>query len=138
MATNVTGNFPAAGGMADVDCVLQIKFFSEDRKIIGVGVHIVAVPGLGGAAVPSTVRCYDPKALLAEKSHLSVPVVRGERPAVTEHYGLAFSPVLVINLRTVFGGDGGHRALLFCDVFSTEICADNEDVLLMQARSQGN
>jgi hypothetical protein len=47
-------------------------------------------------------------AVLAEKQHLSIPVVRRERPTVTEHYGLACSPVLVENLGTVFHRDCGH------------------------------
>src|SRR5216683_1546322 len=54
-----------------------------------------------------------PIALLAEVQHLSVPVVRGERPPVTEHYGLAFSPVLVVNPCAVFCGDRGHGIFSF-------------------------
>src|SRR6202162_5056256 len=109
MASNITGNFSAAGGVADMNCVLQIKFFSEDREIVRVGVHVVAVPRLGGAAVPAPVMGDDSKTLLAEEQHLSVPVVRGERPSVTEHYGLALSPVLVVNVRAVFCRERRHK-----------------------------
>src|SRR5216683_247662 len=91
-----------------MDCVLQVKFFRESREIVGVGVHVVTVPRLGGTAVPSPIMRDDSIALLAEEQHLSVPVIRGERPAVTEHYGLALAPVLVVNLCAVFCRDRRH------------------------------
>jgi len=65
-----------------MDCVLQAELFSQSREIVGVSVHLVAIPRLGGTAVPSPVMSDDSIALLAEKQHLSVPVVGGERPAV--------------------------------------------------------
>ncbi len=113
MPPDVTGNFSAAGGVANVDCVLQIKLFGEGREIVGIGVHVVAVPGLGGAAVPSPVMRDDAKTLLAEEQHLSVPVVRGKRPAVTEYDGLSGAPVFVVDLRSVFHSDCRHDAFSF-------------------------
>src|SRR6266581_7024063 len=108
MPPNVTRDFSTAGGVAHVDCVFQVESFCESREIIGVGVHLVAIPRLGGTAVTSPVMSNNPIALLAEKQHLSVPVIGGERPSVTEHYGLALSPVLVVNLCAVFSCDRGH------------------------------
>src|ERR1700733_14657362 len=108
MPADVAGNFSAAGRVTDVDCVLEVEIFGEGREIVRVGIHVVAVPGLGGTAVASPVGRYDSITPLAEKHHLGVPVVRGERPAVAEHDGLACSPVLVENLRTIFGGNCGH------------------------------
>src|SRR5271169_549449 len=116
MPPDVTRNFSAAGGVAHMDCVLQVKLFSEGCEIVGVCVHVVAIPGLGGTAVPSPVMCDDSIATLAEEQHLSVPVVRGERPAVAEYYGLSCAPVLVVNLGVVFGCDRRHKMLsLNCD-----------------------
>src|SRR6202023_1040885 len=109
MPPNVTGNFSAAGGMAHMDCVLQVKLFGEGCEIVGVGVHVITIPRLGGTAVPSPVMRDDSIALLAEEQHLSVPVVGGERPTVTEHDGLALSPVLVVNGCSVFRCNGWHR-----------------------------
>jgi hypothetical protein len=60
-----------------MDCILQVKLFCESRKIVGVGVHVVPVPCLGGTAVPSPVVGNDSKTLLAEEQHLSVPVIGG-------------------------------------------------------------
>src|SRR6266478_6077463 len=109
MPSNVTGDFSATGGVAHVDSVLQVKLFSEGCEIVGVGVHVVAIPRLGGTTVPSPVMRDDSIALLTEEQHLSVPVVRSERPAVTEHYGLALAPILVVNLRAVFCGERRHK-----------------------------
>src|ERR1700722_570875 len=108
MAADVTSNFSAPGGVAHMDGVLQVKLFSESGKIVGVRVHIVAVPGLGGTAGASPVMSNDAIPALTEEKHLSIPVIGGERPPVTEHYGLARSPVLVENLGTVFGPNGTH------------------------------
>src|SRR5216683_5826021 len=95
-----------------MDRVLKAKLFSQSREIVGVGVHLVTFPRLGGTAVTSPVMRDDSIALLAEEQHLSVPVIRGERPAMTEHYGLALSPVLVVDVRTVFCRERGHKISL--------------------------
>ena len=50
----------------------------------------------------------DAETFAKEKKHLWVPIIRRERPAVTEHNRLPGAPVLVKNLRPVFGGDGAH------------------------------
>jgi hypothetical protein len=68
-----------------MDRVLQVKFVGEDGEIVSVGVHIVAVPRLGGAAMAASVMRDDSKTLLAEEQHLSVPVVRGQGPTVAEN-----------------------------------------------------
>jgi hypothetical protein len=41
--------------MADVDGVLQIGMRRKGGKIVGIVFHVMAVAGLGGAAVPATV-----------------------------------------------------------------------------------
>src|ERR1700682_3178284 len=94
-----------------MNCVLQVELFSQSREIVGIGVDLVTIPGLRGTAVTAPVVRNDPIALLAEVQHLSVPLVRSERPAVTEHDGLAFSPVLVVNVRAVFCRDRRHKML---------------------------
>src|SRR6266404_5848049 len=48
-------------------------------------------------------------AFLTEEQHLSIPVVRRQRPAVAENYRLSLTPVLVINLRAVFGSNCRHK-----------------------------
>src|SRR5208283_614275 len=112
MPADVTGDFSTAGRVAYVDGILQVQFFSKGGKIVGVGIHIVAVPGLGGTAVPAAVMGDNSKTMLAEEQHLSVPVVCAEGPAVAEDDRLSFAPILVIDGGAVFGGNCGHSALL--------------------------
>src|SRR6266849_2250735 len=72
-------------------------------------IHVMAVPGLAGTPVPPPVVSNHAIATLAEEQHLCVPIVGRERPAVTEDYWLALSPVLVVNLRTIFRSDRRHE-----------------------------
>jgi hypothetical protein len=46
MATNVAGDFAAAGRMADQGDTVQFQRVDQRRQVIGVSVHIVAVPTL--------------------------------------------------------------------------------------------
>ena len=55
VATDIAGDFAAAGGVADVDRVLQVERFDQRREVVGVGVHVVAVPGLARSAVAAAV-----------------------------------------------------------------------------------
>ena len=113
MPADVTGDFSAAGGVAHMDCVLQVKLFSQRREIVGVGVHLVAIPGLGGTAVAPPVMRDDAITVLAEKEHLGFPVIRTERPAVAEHHGLTFAPVFVVDRRAIFHCNSAHEIFSF-------------------------
>ena len=79
--------------------------FDELRQIVGVMIHVIAVPRLTGAAVPATVMRDTTEPVVREESHLVFKRIGGERPAVAEDDGLAAAPVLVVNLRTVLCGD---------------------------------
>jgi hypothetical protein len=63
VATDVTGNFAAAGGMANMYCVFQIELLHKLREVISIGVHVVAVPGLARTAVATTVMGDDTMAM---------------------------------------------------------------------------
>ena len=98
MAADVAGDFAAAGGVADVDRVLQVERFDERREVVGVGVHVVAVPGLARAAVAAAVMGDAAVAAGGQEEHLVLQGVRAERPAVAEDDGLSAAPVLVVEL----------------------------------------
>ncbi len=68
----VPGNFSAANGMAHMNSVPQVKLLSEGCEIVGISVHIIAVPGLAGTAVPPPVMRDDSVATMAKEQHLSV------------------------------------------------------------------
>ena len=84
----------------------------QRREVVGVMVHVVAVAGLGRAAVAAPVVRDDPEALAEEEQHLRVPVVRGQRPAVAEHDRLTRAPVLVEDLDAISCRDCRHVRFL--------------------------
>ena len=51
----------------------------------------------------------DAIAAIQEEQHLRIPVIGRQRPAVAEHDGLPFAPVLVKDLNAVFGRDRTHE-----------------------------
>ena len=112
MAGDIARDLAAAGRMADMDRILQVERVGDRRDVGGVAVHVVAGRGLAGAAMPAPVMRDDAIALGEEIEHLRVPVVGAERPAVMEHDGLPFAPVLVEDLDAVSGGDHAHGHLL--------------------------
>src|SRR6266568_2558933 len=91
-----------------MDCALQAELIDQRFEVVGVGVQIVAVPGLARAAVAAAVMGDAAVAAGNQKEHLVFPGVRAQRPAMTEDHGLSAAPVLVIDLRAVLGSDCGH------------------------------
>jgi len=108
VTADVASDFAAAGGVSDVNCVLEVQCFGKGREIIGVGVQVVALPRLAGAAVTATVGADAPVAVRRKEEHRVFPCIGRERPPVAENDGLAVSPVLVVNLRSVFRRNAGH------------------------------
>src|SRR5262249_15572834 len=104
---------PAAGGVAHQCRFLEIERLDDGREIIGIAVHVVSGRGLAGPAMAPPVMRNDAEATLREVEHLAIPGIGAERPAVGEGDGRALAPVLVVNLRAVFGGDGAHGVLSF-------------------------
>src|SRR5438445_2533769 len=98
---------------------LKVEMCGQRRHVVGVMIHVMAAAGLGGAAMAAPVMGYDAIAVLEEEQHLRVPIIGRQRPAVAEHDGLTFAPVLVEDLNAVFGGDRVHveppfmQALIF-------------------------
>ena len=113
VAADVAGNLTAAGRMADQGDALQIERFDELRQVVGVGVHIVTVPGLARTAVAATIMGDAAIAVGSQVDHLAFPGIGIERPAVAEDDGLSRAPVLVVDFRAVFGGDCAHGRISF-------------------------
>jgi hypothetical protein len=108
VSADVPGHFAAAGGMADVDRLLQIERFDERREIVGVGVHVVAIRGLARPAVTAAIVGDASVPARRQKQHLIFPRVGAQGPSVTENNGLPTSPILVVDRRAVFGRQGAH------------------------------
>src|SRR4026207_1101160 len=88
--------------MADVNRILQVEMVSDSLQIVGVMIHVMAVARLGGAAMAAPVVGDDAITLLEEKQHRRVPVISRQWPAVAEHDGLAFAPVLIVDVDVGF------------------------------------
>src|SRR5262245_31653517 len=85
---------------------------SHRSEIIGIVIHVVAVARLGGSAVAAAVVGDHAVALIKKEQHLCVPVIGRERPAMAEHDGLPFAPILVEDFNAVFRFDETHVYLL--------------------------
>src|SRR5690606_13420604 len=55
VAADVASHFAAAGGEADHGDIAQVERGDHRRQVVGVVVHVVAVPGLAGAAMATAV-----------------------------------------------------------------------------------
>ena len=113
MLSKIMRDLAAAGGMADVDGLLQIEMRGQRRKIGRVVIHVMAVADLGRPSVAAAVMRDDAIAVLEEEQHLRVPVVGRKRPAMAEHDGLPAAPILVEDLDAVLGGDRRHAVIPF-------------------------
>ena len=110
MPRQIMRHLAATGGMANMDGVFEVEMGRESRQVVGVMIHVVAVGGLGGAAVATAIMRNHAIAMTEEEQHLCVPIVGRQRPAVTENDWLARTPVLVEDLDAVFGFDRRHSA----------------------------
>jgi hypothetical protein len=120
VTADIAGDFAAAGGMPDVDDMLQVELGDQFIEVVGIGVHVVAVPGLAGAAVTATVVGDATIAAGGEEEHLILEGVGGEGPAVAEDDGRAVAPVVVIDLGAVLGGECAHGAFPWYESWGAE------------------
>src|SRR5436189_3703756 len=77
---------------------LEVEMCGQRRQVVGVMIHVMAATGLGGAAMAAPVVGDDAIAVLEEEQHLRVPVIGRQRPAMAEHDGLTFAPVLIVDV----------------------------------------
>src|SRR5690606_17504772 len=107
VAADVADHFAAAGGEADHGDVAQVQGVDHRGQVVGVVVHVVAVPRLARAAVAAAVVGDDAVALRGQEQHLRFPAVRTQRPAVAEGDDRAVlrAPVLEIEAHAVRGND---------------------------------
>ncbi len=95
MAPDVVCDLAATGGVANMHRILQVEMRGQCREIVGIVIHVMAVAGLGGAAVATAIMRDDAKALVEEEEHLSVPVISRKRPTMAEDDRLSRAPILI-------------------------------------------
>src|SRR5712691_10787476 len=108
MTAEITHHLAAAGRMADVNRIFQVEMIGDGLQIVGIVVPVVSAAGLSRATMSAPISCNDAETFAEEKKHLRVPIIRRERPAVTEHDGLSAAPVFIIDVdvRSVLFSDG--------------------------------
>src|SRR3982074_138429 len=108
MPPQIVRHLAPTRGMANVNGFLQVEMRGQRRQVIGTVIHVVTVAHLSGPAMASAVMRYYAIAVLEEEQHLRVPVIGRQRPAMAEHNGLTFAPVLVVDLNAVFCCNRAH------------------------------
>jgi hypothetical protein len=110
VASNIAGDLTAAGGVTDVNRILEAEVLDDSGRVGSVVVHVVPVAHLGGATVAASVMRDDSIPVSQEEKHLGVPVVGGEWPAVVEDDRLRSfgTPVLIEDFDAVFGCYEAH------------------------------
>src|SRR6266487_7426 len=107
MTAEITHHLTAARRMADVNRILQVEMIGDGLQIVGVVVHVVSAAGLSRATMSAPIIRNDAETFAGEKKHLCVPIIRRERPAVTEHNRLPAAPVFIVDvdISSVFFSD---------------------------------
>src|SRR5579862_1103929 len=109
----IVHHLAAASGVADVNDILEIEMRGYRCKVVGIVIHVMAVAGLRGPAVAAAVMGDDAIAPIEEEQHLIIPVIGRQRPAMAEHDGLTFAPVLVEDLNAILGLHDAHGVPAF-------------------------
>ncbi|MNJ62210.1 hypothetical protein D3C77_580420 [compost metagenome] len=110
VAGHVAHHFATASRMADMHGALDAQVGDHGGHVVGVVVHVVAVPRLAGAAVATAVVGDHAVTVGEEEQHLRIPIVGAERPAVVEvdDRRIARAPILVEDLDAVLRGYIAH------------------------------
>jgi hypothetical protein len=121
MSANVSRDFAAAGRMAHVNHFTQIERFDNGREIVGVCVHVVAIPRLARSPMATAVMCDASIAVIGQEHHLVFKGIGVEGPTMTEKDRLSNAPVLVVNLRSVFDCNSWHRASFLIRLYAFNV-----------------
>src|SRR5690349_5007651 len=103
VSADIVGDHAASRRMADEGRIAKVQFLKEFVEIIGIGIHVVALPRLVGTAVTSAVHGDAAIPIRCQEEHLILKRIGGQRPAMIEDYWLTGAPVLVVHLHSVFG-----------------------------------
>ena len=115
MAADIASDLAPAGRKAEHRNVAKVERLDHCGQIVGIVIHVIAVPRLAGAAMPAPIMRNDPEPLVGEEERLVFPAVRTQRPTVAERDDGTGPgpPILVVELHAIAGGDrvGGCPAL---------------------------
>ena len=106
MAADVARHFAAARRVAHERGARQVQRVDQGGQVVGIGIHVVALERLAGAAMAAPVVGNDAVAAHSQVKHLVFPGVGRQGPAVAEDDGRAAAPVLVVDQGAVGGTQG--------------------------------
>src|SRR5438094_10007323 len=98
MTGEIMHHLAAAGRMADVNRILEVEMIGHGLQIVGIVVHVVSAAGLSRATMSTRRSCNHAETFAEEKKHLRVPIIRRQRPAVTEPNRLPAPPDSLIHV----------------------------------------
>jgi hypothetical protein len=70
--------------------ILQIQRFHQFGEIIGIGIHVITMPGLAGSPVPPAISSDAAIAVARHEEHLSFKSVRVQAIRMVKNNGLPF------------------------------------------------
>src|SRR5882672_1136882 len=113
MAAEITGDFAAAGGVADMDRIRQVEDFDKLGEIVRIGVEVVPVPRLARTAMAAAIMGNAAVSVGGEEEHLVFKGVRRQRPTMAEDNRLTRAPIVEIDPCSLSSLEGRHVVLLF-------------------------
>jgi hypothetical protein len=138
VASDIVDDLATARGMAHMYRLLHVEMIYDRRNVVGVMIHIMAVPDLTRPSMSAPVVRDDPETLGQKEEHLGIPVICTERPSVMKENDLCITraPVLIENIDAILRCDKSHFR------FSGEVFAVNRCrvscVVLLVATGQAN
>src|SRR6266478_3141878 len=112
---DVAHDLTAPCGMADQSYVFQIQLVEQRSQVIGIRIHVVAIPRLARTSMAAAVVGNNAIAVLSEEQHLCIPGVCVQRPSMRKNDRRPCAPIFVENRGSIFGFDRIHLSfsLLF-------------------------
>src|SRR5262245_54464311 len=95
-----------------MDGILEVERPRELREVVGVGIEVISLPRLAGAAMAAAVVGDAAVAARGQKQHLVLECIGAEGPTVAEDDWSPLAPVVVMKLHPVLGGNGRHPVLV--------------------------
>ena len=91
--------------MADHGCFFQIQMVHKLGEIVGVLIHVVALPTLARTSMAASVMGNHAISSLRQKQHLRVPGIGAQGPSMREGDDRAGAPVLVEDGGSILGAN---------------------------------
>ena len=122
---DISRGLSAARGVADVNGVAKIEMLDNCHDIRRAMVHVMAIARLARAAMTPAIVSDDTIAVAEQVENLGIPLIGAQWPAVVKDDRLSAlgTPVLVENLKAIFGCDARHGIVLWAKCAEVRVVA---------------